>query len=86
MGMVSDVNKLDLLPDILRGHEQFEAYRDMVFKHVNDALSGMLFYAGLREDNGNYFFDDKERLAIYKKILAGYTLFLRMVTTCMRRK
>ena len=73
--MKSAINKLDLLPDILRGHEQFEAYRDMVFAHVNAALSGMLFYAGLRDNNGNYFFDDKERLAIYKKILAGYDLF-----------
>ena len=73
--MKSAINKLDLLPDILQGHEQFEAYRDMVFAHVNAALSGMLFYAGFRENNENYFFDDKERLAIYKKILAGCDLF-----------
>lgn len=73
--MEGAVSKLELLPEILRGKERLEAYRDSVFKQVHVTLCGMFFYAGLTDEGGEYFFSEEERLAIYEKILACAALF-----------
>lgn len=68
-------SRLELLPDILDGRAGFEAHRDLLSKLVNGVFSEMFDYAGRRDENGNYFFNDEERLAIYKKALDGFAVF-----------
>ena len=73
--MEGAVSRLELLPDILHGRARLEAYRDSLFSHVNKCLSEMFFYSGLQEEDGSYFFSEEERLAIYKKVLDGFSVF-----------
>lgn len=69
------LSKVELLPVILDGRAKFEAHRDMVYMYVDRALTEMFFYGRLREEDGSYFFNEEERLAIYKKVLDGFVLF-----------
>ncbi len=73
--MEGALSREELLPDILDGRAKFEAYRDMVSGYVYQGLSEIFSYGTLRDEDGSYFFNEEERLAICKKVLDGFALF-----------
>ena len=73
--MENAMSKMELMPDILRGGDQSDAYCMLTFQYVDHALCTMYSYADLCREDGEHWFSAEDRLSIYKKIVAAFELF-----------
>lgn len=73
--MAGAESETELLPLIYEGHQKLDAKRDLVRRYMYRSLTEMGDYICMRNNSGEYYFTEKERLAVFDKIIRAFELF-----------